>query len=56
MPMTRKMNPTSRVSLIALRNRTTDSAPTRANARAMFEPTTSMISEMIMPRMISVCT
>jgi hypothetical protein len=54
--MTRKMNPTSRVSLMALRNRTTDSAPTRANARAMFDPTTSMIRAMSMPRMTSVCT
>jgi hypothetical protein len=45
--MCRKMKPTSRVSFTALRNRTTDSAPTRAKARAIFDPTPSITNEMI---------
>lgn len=56
MAMAKTMNPTSRVSLIALRKRMIESAPTRAKARAMFDPTTSMTTGMIMPIITSVWT
>ena len=56
MAMAKKMKPTSRVSLIALRKRMMDRAPTSENARAMFEPTTSMTDAMIMPMITRVWT
>jgi hypothetical protein len=37
--MAKKIKPTSRVSLTALRKRMIESAPTSENARAMLEPT-----------------
>ncbi|SCF82721.1 hypothetical protein [Streptomyces sp. Ncost-T10-10d] len=50
------MATTSLVSLTALRKRTTAKAPASENARARFEPTTSMIKATIMPTMTRVCT
>ncbi len=49
MAMVKKIKPTSRVSLTALRKRMIDSAPTNEKARAMSEPMTSITSATIMP-------
>lgn len=54
--MAMKMKPMSLVSFIALRNRTMDRAPTRAKARAMLDPTMSMMSAIVTPITTRVCT
>ena len=54
--MVKKIKPTSRVSLTALRKRMIDSEPTRAKARAMLEPMTSMTMATTMPFSTRVCT
>ena len=54
--MVKKMKPTSRVSLTALRKRTIESAPTSVKARAMLEPMTNIMMPTTMDIRTSVCT
>jgi len=56
MAMVKKMKPTSRVSLTALRKRMMESAPTSEKARAMFEPTTIITRATTMPLITRVRT